>query len=209
MIIEEQFREAAHVAKTKMSLAAVAKLKAINERDRAVKSANAVFAETFNRLPHDCKTLQAVISRCSGTDQDDLERRAIKLKRMLTSGERVTEPFDVICLSNLSAEEQSLSDVKFLAAMEIPADKTSAARAADKPTYNGYRCPYCNTRLTGKATKVCQSLNCLAVHSRSKLASSKKSVFDPSGTRINKGFPGVGGSPVLTHMDLFPPTHAV
>jgi hypothetical protein len=110
--VTEQDRIAARESKSRMSEKTAARLAAVNESDRQGREAQKRFAEQFEKMPHDMWTLQELLLRMS-TDEDDLERRALKLRRCLAMGWKVRNTHDVLFFATLTDGEVHMSDEQF------------------------------------------------------------------------------------------------
>jgi hypothetical protein len=148
-----RFRNLAPEPRARMSHTAAAKLRAVNENDRATKAANAKFAAQFARLPKDTWTIVQVLARIYSADNhawtveatydgDEctvtpvrkvplnllLERMANKVICCLRQGWTVTEPHDITLFGALTAEERAMSDEKFITHLDRIPSKVSLSR---------------------------------------------------------------------------------
>ena len=141
----EKFREQVAAEKAeprdRMSDAQKARLRAVNEADRADRLATGKFLAAFKRLPKDTRTLVEVLKRIFKADQtavtidEDvrvsatlttpamLERMANKLLWGLSHGWFPTSVGDVVFLGELTPDELAMSDDKFYRHLEEYAPK--------------------------------------------------------------------------------------
>jgi hypothetical protein len=136
----------------KMSEAARQKLKANNEATKADKQTNENFAAQFTQLPKDVWTLVQLLKRIFWSDQNAwttkvtydnegsvlavepvrkppqmsdklLERMADKIRWSLQHGWTATSVSDVVFFGTLTADEERMTDEKFIAHLEATAAK--------------------------------------------------------------------------------------
>src|SRR5437870_3076358 len=119
-IYRQQVREeqGEKIVRSKMSDAALAKLRAIKERERSDAITGERFATALKSVIVNQGNLQKLITRCnSSIPVIQLERRAAKLNFWITAGYRLGHEIDSVTLINffseLTADEQKMADSKF------------------------------------------------------------------------------------------------
>lgn len=108
----------------KMSEAAKAKLKTINERDRANVEADARLVKEFTSHPVTLEQLIELFAKSFGGTQPTPRRRAVKAMHRLAKGARVYHIHDISLFGELTREEAEMPMSRFLAKYPLPEDET-------------------------------------------------------------------------------------
>jgi hypothetical protein len=120
MLVTEEHREAvkqefaAEKERNKMSAAAAAKLRQINEHTRLNKEANVALVKWFNEQPKTVEFLMDVMYLIRRNDVLNIRKRAVKCFAMLARGFKVNEIHDVLFFGELLPEEESMSLAQIL-----------------------------------------------------------------------------------------------
>jgi len=120
MIVTEEHRDAAkqeivaEKERNKMSAAAAAKLRQINEHTKLNKEANALLVKWFNEQPKTVEFLMDVMYLIRRNDVLNIRKRAVKCLAMLTRGLKVNEIHDVLFFGELLQEEEKMSLTQIL-----------------------------------------------------------------------------------------------
>lgn len=108
----------------KMSEAAKAKLRSINERDRLNAEADARLVKEFASRPVTLERLADLFAKSFGGTQQTPRRRAIKAMYRLAQGRRVYHIYDISLFGELSSGEAEMPMNRFLAKYPLPEDET-------------------------------------------------------------------------------------
>ena len=108
----------------KMSEAAKAKLRSINERDRLNAEADARLVKEFASRPVTLERLADLFAKSFGGTQQTPRRRAIKAMYRLAQGRRVYHIYDISLFGELSSGEAEMPMNRFLAKYPLPEDDT-------------------------------------------------------------------------------------
>jgi hypothetical protein len=100
--------------KPKMSDKTAARLREINEHDRAEKIANTRFAEWFGKQNVTVEFLMDLMFRIASGDAENIRKRAVKCAHMFQRRRHTTlsEPHDIMFLAELLPEESEMSLAK-------------------------------------------------------------------------------------------------
>ena len=132
-----EFREAAKMAnqqpKNKMTERAAANLRALAERDKANKAADAALVAWFNGNPKSVEFVMNVMHMISKGTTKDIRKRAIKCVNMLSRGLTISTIHDVLFLGSLLPEEESMTISKIMARYPIDEDKVIAPKIETAP----------------------------------------------------------------------------
>lgn len=115
MIVTEKHRDAAKQEivqereRNKMSAAAAAKLRQINEHTKLNKEANAVLVKWFDEQPKTVELLMDLTHLIRPADVLNIRKRAVKCLAMLTRGLKVNEIHDILFFGELLQEEEKMS----------------------------------------------------------------------------------------------------
>lgn len=207
MKITEAHREAARVesdrekAATKMSAAAIEKLRAVKEHDAQNKSADAGFVAEFNSRDHSVETLMDWLYLLRKDRTENIRKQAVKAFHFLSRGFKVYSIHDLTFFAELLPEEEKMSLVQTMNKYPAHVDAIHPALPEATPEQRlcalGSRCLRAYRRkasvMTGSG-KYC-SLACrgtaLALAKRSKCDSLQPEVPEVAFlTRINTGVEG-------------------
>lgn len=108
----------------KMSDAAKAKLRSINEHDRKDAEADARLVKEFNSRPVVLERLVDLFAKAFGGPERNPRRRAIKAMYRLTEGRRVYHISDLSLFGELLLGEAEITMHRFLAKYPLPEDET-------------------------------------------------------------------------------------
>jgi len=108
----------------RMSEAAKAKLRSINERDRLNAEADTRLVKEFNSHSWNVEQLTNLFAKSFGGTQPTPRRRAIKVMYRLARGARVYHIHDLTLFGELSSGEAEMPMNRFLAKYPLPEDET-------------------------------------------------------------------------------------
>jgi len=111
-------------SRPKMSDAAKAKLRSINEHDKRNVEADARLVAEFNSRPATLERLVDLFAKAFGGAETHPRRRAIKAMSRLAEGRRVYCIHDLSFFGELSSGEDQMPMNRFLAKYPLPEDET-------------------------------------------------------------------------------------
>ena len=155
MLITDEHRQSVRNPKTRLSEKAAARLATLSEFGKAERDGQKQFVDRFSEVlakvnkrcnvTNNVHLLMSILQRCS-TDQSNLERRALKLRRCLAMGWTVKSVGDVLFCAELTAEEAAISDSEFYERVTADWPRPSLPRPS-LPTVKRSR-----NRISAKAT---------------------------------------------------------
>ena len=157
----------------KMSEAAKAKLRSINERDRTNAEADARLVEEFNSRSWTLDQLVDVFAKSFGGTQRIADasprRRAVKAIYRLAQGARVYHIHDISMFGELSSDEAEMPMSRFLARYPLPEDEAVTPKGAPVKTEPVRLCALgrkCLRAVRNRAAEVSGKSQCCSVNCR-------------------------------------------
>ena len=108
--------------RAKMSEAAKAKLRSLNEHDRANTQADARLVEEFNSRPWTLEQIMDLFAKAFGGCTMNPRRRAVKALHCLAQGMHVYHIHDLSLFGELLPDEVGMPMVRFLSRYPLPED---------------------------------------------------------------------------------------
>jgi hypothetical protein len=120
--------------RAKMSEAAKAKLRSLNDHDRANTLADGRLVTEFNSRPWALEPMMDLFAKSFGGPQSNPRRRAVKALHRLAQGLRVYHIHDVAFLGELLPDEVEMPMVRFLSRYPLPEDEIVTPKGgSEKP----------------------------------------------------------------------------